>query len=126
MARPVALFACPVPMLMRGQDPYGVTMFYPGLNSESLIANLDSDNNIILLCDGSNWQARRMDARVLASWNPGQLIRVTKGDVDKYPFALSNMDIFSQQRIMVKLLDVFLPGDDAWPKESGVEARLID
>ena len=86
-------------------------MFYTGLNSEFLIANLDSDNNIIHLCDGSKWQARRMDARVLASWNPGQLIRVTNGDVDKYPFALSNMDIFSQQRIMVKLLDVFLPGD---------------
>ena len=38
----------------------------------------------------------------------------------------SHEDIFGQQRIMVQLLDVFLPGDDAWLKESGVEARLID
>ena len=101
-------------------------MFYTGLNSEILIANVDKDENIVYLCDGSKWQARRMDKSIIAFWYPGQLIYVTESDVDKYPYALDNKDIFAHKRIMVQLLEVFLPGDDVWLKESGVESRLID
>jgi hypothetical protein len=101
-------------------------MFYAGANSEVLIANLDRDDNIIYLCDGSKWQTRQMDIKTISFWYPGQLVQVLSSDVNKYPYVLINEDTARQERVRVRLLDVFFPGDDAWIRESGVESRLID
>ena len=101
-------------------------MFYSGLNSEFLIARIDYQNNLIFLCDGSKWQARRMDTKTLALWSPGQLVQVTSSEVDKYPFELINKDIFGSPNIRVRLLEVFLPGDEEWLRESAQDLRLID